>query len=153
MLKIGTKAPEFALPDQGGNIHSLSQYRGKWVLLYFYPKDDTPGCTTEACTIRDEWKKFATNNAVVLGVSADTVEKHMKFAKKYKLPFTILADPSKEMIQTYQAWGKKKFMGREYMGIFRISYLIDPKGEIAKVYEKVKPAEHAAEVLQDLQAA
>lgn len=150
MLKLGTKAPEFALPDQDGKIHSLSQYSGKRVLLYFYPKDDTPGCTKEACAIRDAWKEFEKLDAVVLGVSADTVEKHAKFARKYKLPFTLLADPAKTMIEAYEAWGKKKFMGREYMGIFRISYLIDPKGKIVKVYEKVKPAEHAAKALTDM---
>jgi len=151
-LKTGDKAPSFSLPDQSGKTHALKDYAGKWVLLYFYPKDDTPGCTVEACTLRDNFPKFKKMQAVVLGVSADAVKKHAKFAEKYELPFTLLADEEKEAIKAYGVWAKKKFMGREYMGILRNSYLIDPKSKIAKVYEGVKPKEHAEEVLADLKA-
>lgn len=119
---------------------------------YFYPKDDTPGCTVEACTLRDNFPKFKKMKAVVLGVSADPVKKHAKFAEKYELPFTLLSDEKKEMLGAYGVWAKKKFMGREYMGILRNSYLIDPQGKIAKIYEGVKPKDHAEEVLQDLKA-
>lgn len=150
MLKIGEKAPSFTLPDQNEKDHSLSDYLGKWVLLYFYPKDDTPGCTVEACAIRDSFADFSKHNAVVLGVSADPVKSHKKFTEKFNISFPLLSDESKDVIKKYGAWGRKKFMGREYDGIFRISYLIDPTGKIAKVYEKVKPAEHADEVLADI---
>ena len=151
-LKIGQKAPGFHLPDQAGKEHDLKDYAGKWVLLYFYPKDDTPGCTTEACTLRDNFPKFKKMKAVVLGISADAVKKHAKFAEKYDLPFTLLADEEKNLVNAYGVWAKKKFMGREYMGILRNSYLINPEGKIAKIYEKVKPQEHAEEVLADLKA-
>ncbi len=150
MLEVGKKAPAFNLPDQDGKMHKLSDYAGKWVLVYFYPKDSTPGCTKEACAIRDYWSDFKTIGAVVLGVSKDSVKSHRKFADKHELPFTLLSDESTEMIQKYDAWQKKKMAGREYMGIVRISYLVDPKGKVAKVYPKVKPPEHAAEVLADL---
>jgi peroxiredoxin Q/BCP len=150
MLKTGQKAPEFNLPDQNGEIHSLKEQKGKWVLLYFYPKDDTPGCTTEACTIRDNYSAFKKAGIVVFGVSADPVKKHAKFAEKYELPFTLLSDEEKGMLKKYGVWAKKKFMGREYMGILRNSFLIDPQGKIAKMYEGVKPAEHAEEVLADV---
>jgi peroxiredoxin Q/BCP len=151
-LKAGGKAPDFTLPDQTGKSHALADYRGKWVLLYFYPKDDTPGCTKEACALRDQFPAFGKLDAVVFGVSADSVKSHAKFADKYELPFTLLADETKEMIKAYDAWGPKKFMGREFLGTKRISYLIDPRGRIAKAYAKVKPAEHAGEVIQDLAA-
>ena len=114
-LKVGQKAPDFTLPDQTGKTHKLSTYKGKWVLLYFYPKDDTPGCTKEACGIRDEFPKFKKMDAVVFGVSADSVERHKKFADKYKLPFTLLSDEDKKVLKLYEVWAKKKFMGREYM--------------------------------------
>ena len=149
-LSIGAKAPNFTLPDQNGNSHSLSDYQGQWVLLYFYPKDDTPGCTKEACGIRDEFPKFKKMKAVVFGISADSAARHKKFAEKYDLPFALLADESKKVIQQYGVWTKKKFMGMEYMGIARSSFLIDPEGKIAKVYESVKPDVHAEEVLKDL---
>jgi len=139
MLKTGDKAPAFSLPDQDDKTQSLADYAGQWVLLYFYPKDDTPGCTKEACAIRDSFPKFGKLKAKVLGVSADSVAKHKKFVDKYQLPFTLLSDESKDMIKAYGAWGEKKFMGRTYDGIFRTSYLIKPDGTIAKVYEKVKP--------------
>src|SRR6185503_8199309 len=150
MIKVGSLAPQFSLPDQNGKLHKLADYKGQWVLIYFYPKDDTTGCTKEACAIRDSFPKFGKIKAEVLGMSADSVESHAKFSKKYKLPFTLLSDPSKKMIEEYGAWGEKKFMGRAYLGIIRMSYLIDPKGKVAKIYPKVKPAEHAAEVLADL---
>lgn len=150
MLKVGQKALEFTLPDQSGALHTLKDYLGKFVLIYFYPKDDTPGCTKEACAIRDEFPKFEKLKIKVFGVSADSPKSHKKFEEKYKLPFTLLSDESKNMIKEYGAWGKKKFMGREYDGIFRNSFLIDDKGKIAKIYEKVKPEEHAGDVLADL---
>jgi peroxiredoxin Q/BCP len=149
-LQPGKKAPSFSLADQDGKIHTLKEYAGSWVLLYFYPKDDTPGCTTEACSIRDNWAGFNALKAVVLGVSVDSVKSHKKFVEKYSLPFTLLADEEKKMVEDYGVWGKKKFMGREYMGIARTSFLIDPTGKIAKVYENVKPKDHAAEVMGDL---
>ena len=151
-LSIGDKAPDFSLPDQDGKVHSLKDYSGKIVLLYFYPKDDTPGCTVEACTIRDSWSKFKKAGIVVLGMSVDTVAKHKKFAEKYTLPFTLLADVEKEVVNAYGVWAKKKFMGREYMGIKRWSFLIGTDGKIAKIYEDVKPADHADEVLADAKA-
>jgi len=151
-IKLGAKAPGFNLPDQDGKMHDLKDYAGQWVLLYFYPKDDTPGCTIEACAIRDNFPKFKKMKAVVLGVSADPVKKHAKFAEKYDLPFTLLSDEKHALLDAYGVWAKKKFMGREYMGILRNSYLINPEGKIAKIYEGVKPKDHAEEVLQDLKA-
>ncbi|MDO8565507.1 MAG: thioredoxin-dependent thiol peroxidase [bacterium] len=148
--KVGLKAPDFTLPDQDGKTHKLSQYKGKWVLLYFYPKDDTPGCTIEACTIRDQFQDFKKIKAVVLGVSKDSVESHRKFADAYKLPFTLLSDEDKKVIKKYGVWGEKNMMGRKYMGVKRMSYLIGPDGKIKKVYENVKPPKHASEVLKDL---
>lgn len=148
--KTGTKAPAFSLPDQDGKIHKLSQYAGKWVLLYFYPKDDTPGCTIEACTIRDQFQDFKKIKAVVLGVSKDSVESHRKFADAYNLPFTLLSDIEKEVIQKYGVWGEKNMMGKKYMGVKRSSFLIGPDGKIRVVYENVKPPKHALEVLQDI---
>ncbi|HUY05503.1 MAG TPA: thioredoxin-dependent thiol peroxidase [Candidatus Paceibacterota bacterium] len=147
-----SSAPDFTLPDQGGKEHTLSAYRGKWVLLYFYPKDDTPGCTIEACTIRDQFKDFTATPAIVLGVSTDSVASHKKFALAYELPFTLLADEHKEVAGRYGVFGEKKFMGKTYMGTSRTSFLIDPEGNIAKVYAKVKPEAHAAEVIADLAA-
>ncbi len=148
----GSSAPEFSLPDQDGAMHSLAESRGAWVLLYFYPKDDTPGCTKEACMIRDSFPDFGAIKATVFGVSVDSVESHKKFAEKYGLPFTLLADTRKEAVRAYGVWGKKKMMGREYEGTLRTSFLIDPKGNVAKVYRNVKPEGHAAEVLKDLRA-
>lgn len=150
-LHVGQKAPLFVLPDKDGVAHSLAGYAGKWVLLYFYPKDSTPGCTMEACGIRDAFPAFQKVKAVVLGVSADPSRSHARFADKYKLPFTLLSDESHAVLTAYDVWGKKKFMGRSYMGISRTSFLIDPRGKIAKIYENVKPAMHAEEVLKDLQ--
>lgn len=150
ILKTGQKAPAIKLPDQNGKIHELKDYTGQWVLVYFYPKDDTPGCTKEACALRDNFPKFKKMKAVVLGISADSVQKHGKFAGKYELPFTLLADEDKKIIESYGVWAEKKFMGRTYMGILRNSFLIDPTGKIAKIYEGVKPELHAEEVLEDL---
>ena len=149
-LNVGDKAPDFTLPGEDGKQHSLADYTGKWVLLYFYPKDDTAGCTKQACSLRDEFPKFKKMKAEVVGVSTDSVGSHGKFADKYELPFTLLADMEKGLVKLYGVWGKKKFMGREYMGTLRTSFLIDPKGNIAKIYEAVKPEEHAEEVLEDL---
>jgi len=132
-------------------MHTLADYAGRWVLLYFYPKDDTPGCTVEACMLRDEFPSFGKIGAVVIGVSTDSVKSHKKFADAYKLPFTLLADEGKEMVNAYGVWGEKKFMGRSYMGTKRTSFLIRPDGVIAKVYEGVKPKVHAGEVIYDLQ--
>jgi peroxiredoxin Q/BCP len=152
MPTIGKKAPDFSLLDQNGKKHALKEYAGKWLLLYFYPKDDTPGCTIEACTIRDQFQDFKKIKAVVVGVSTDSVESHRKFADGYELPFTLLADTEKKVVNAYGVWGEKNMMGRNYMGTKRTSFLIDPKGTVAKVYEKVKPALHADEVLADLTA-
>jgi len=151
-LKIGQKAPGFSLPDQDGEVRSLTDYAGRWVLLYFYPKDDTPGCTTEACALRDQFPAFGKINLAILGVSVDSVKSHRKFADKYKLPFTLLSDEEKKVVEEYDVWAKKKFMGREYMGTLRTSFLIGSDGVIKKIYEGVKPAEHPQEVLTDLKS-
>lgn len=149
-LSAGEKAPDFHLPDQEGNIHTLSSYKGRWVFLFFYPKDDTPGCTKEACGVRDVYAEFQKLNVMVFGISVDPIAKHQKFIEKYELPYTLLSDESKDVVEKYGVWGKKKFMGREYMGTMRMSFLIDPSGHISKVYKKVKPEAHAKEVLEDL---
>jgi thioredoxin-dependent peroxiredoxin len=149
-LKIGSKAPAINLPDQDGNKHKLSDYLGQYVLIYFYPKDDTSGCTTEACGIRDAFPRFNKLKAKVFGISADSVASHKKFAEKYKLPFTLLADESKEVVTKYGVYGEKSMYGRKYFGINRTSFLVDPQGKIVRIYEKVKPAEHTKQVLADL---
>lgn len=150
LIKTTLPAPDFTLSDQNGTPHRLKDYRGQWVLLYFYPKDDTPGCAKEACAIRDSFFNFKKSKIVVLGVSADSIKSHKKFVEKYGLPFILLADENKEVVKKYGVWGKKKFMGREYDGISRNSFLIDPEGNVEKIYEKVKPEIHAEEVLQDI---
>lgn len=150
-LKVGAKAPNFSLSDQQNVKHTFSNYRGQFVLLYFYPKDQTPGCTVEACVLRDNFSEFARFNTVVLGVSTDTTASHQSFAQKHDLPFTLLADSEKKVVRLYGVWGIKKFMGKEYQGTKRMSFLVDPQGKIAKVYLNVKPGEHAREVLADLQ--
>lgn len=152
MLKLKSKAPAFTLPDQEGKEHSLKDYLGKWVVLYFYPKDDTPGCTAEACSFRDNFSRLKRAGVVVLGVSVDPVKKHKKFVEKYSLPLTLLSDEGKVVVEKYGVWGKKKFMGREYLGTLRTTFLIDPAGKIAKIYENVNPDEHAEEILADVKA-
>lgn len=144
-------APDFTLPDQFGSNHSLSDYRGRWVVLYFYPKDDTPGCTKEACAFRDSLTGFKAKNVAVLGVSKDSIRSHKKFAEKFSLDFPLLSDPEATAIKAYGAWGPKKFMGREFEGILRRTILINPQGEIAKEYPDVDPVLHAGEVLTDLE--
>lgn len=146
------KAPNFSLPDAEGTIHSLADYLGKWLVLYFYPKDDTPGCTKEACGFRDSRKAFKEKDVAIVGISKDSVASHSKFKKKFDLNFPLLSDESTETIKAYNAWGPKKFMVREFFGTLRKTYLIDPKGTIQKVYEKVDPVVHAQEVLSDIQA-
>ena len=151
MITLHTQAPDFFLQDQDDVTHTLSEYRGKKVLLYFYPKDDTPGCTAEACSIRDNYESLTTSGLVVLGVSKDGIKSHKKFTDKYTLPFPLLADEDGSVCQAYGVWRLKKFMGREYMGIERMSFLIDEEGNIAKIYETVKPREHVGEVMGDIQ--
>ena len=150
-LSVGDRAPEFTLPNQNGEPVSLADFRGKTVILYFYPKDDTPGCTTEACGFRDLYEQFTQQNVVILGVSGDAPKSHQKFSSKFSLPFPLLSDSDFAIATAYDSYGKKKFMGREYMGIMRHTFVIDPEGKIAKIYRSVKPAPHPAQVLADLQ--
>jgi len=147
---IGKKAPAFTLLDQNDKKHSLSDYAGKKVLLYFYPKDDTPGCTTEACSFRDRLNELKKYGLQVLGVSCDDVKSHKKFAEKFQLNFPLLADTEKKLVEKYDVWKEKSMYGRKYMGIQRDSFLINEKGVIVKHYEKVKPAEHVDEIIEDL---
>ena len=149
-LENGSLAPDFVLPDQNGKVHQLIAYKGKWLLLYFYPKDNTPGCTVEACTLRDNWADFTKLNAVVLGISADSVASHQKFSLKHSLPFPILADETKSMLQAYGVLAEKSMFGKTFLGIKRSSFLINPDGKIAKIYKNVKPAGHAFQVLADI---
>jgi peroxiredoxin Q/BCP len=148
MVKEGTVAPSFTAKNADGETVRLKDLRGQKVVLYFYPKDDTPGCTKEACSFRDAFADFKKRGIAVLGVSVDSEASHKKFAAKYKLPFTLLADPDHAIADAYGVYGEKKFMGRTYLGVKRITFLIDEKGKIKKVFEKVKPDEHAREVLQ-----
>ena len=147
VLKERSVAPNFAAKDANGETIRLKDLRGEKVVLYFYPRDDTPGCTKEACSFRDAFAQFKRRNIKILGVSVDSEASHAKFSDKYKLPFTLLADPDHSIADAYGVYGEKKFMGRTYMGVKRITYLIDEKGKIKKVFEKVKPEEHAQEVL------
>ena len=150
MLEVGTKAPDFTLPDQNGNMHSLSDYRGKKVILYFYPKDNTPGCTKQACSFAERYPQFIEKGAVVLGISKDSVASHKKFEEKYGLPFTILSDPELVAIQAYDVWQEKKNYGKTYMGVVRTTYLIDEEGKIAKAFDKVKAADNPEQMLGEL---
>jgi thioredoxin-dependent peroxiredoxin len=150
MLTEGDKAPSFSLKDQNGKTVKLADFKGQPVVLYFYPKDDTPGCTTEACGFRDEHAKLVKAGAVVLGVSPDDEKKHTKFISKYSLNFSLLADTEHALAEKFGAWGEKKMYGKSYMGILRSTFLIDAAGKIAKVWPKVKPEGHAVEVLAEL---
>lgn len=149
-LKEGDKAPEFTALSSGGGKVSLSDFKGKSVILYFYPRDNTPGCTKEACAFRDEFAAFKKKGAVVLGVSTDSAKSHDKFVAKQKLPFTLLADEDKKIVQAYGVWGEKRFMGMKFIGTHRVTFLIGPDGRIKKIWPKVKPAQHAQEVLAAL---
>lgn len=149
-LKEGDVAPGFSAATNGGGKMSLAELRGKNVILYCYPKDDTPGCTKEACAFRNHFAEFKKTGAVVLGVSPDSVKSHDKFVEKFKLPFTLLADEDKKIVTAYGVWGEKSFMGRKYLGTHRVTFLIGPDGRIKKIWPRVKPEEHAAEVLAAL---
>lgn len=149
-LKNGIPAPKFELPDETGKIHRLSDYRKKTVVLYFYPKDDTPGCTTEACNFRDDYSAYQNADVVILGISPDSPASHAKFKAKFDLPFPLLADEGHKICEQYDVWGLKNYKGREYNGVFRTTYIIDGNGNIQYVYENVRPAEHSAEILKDL---
>ena len=149
-LKIGDKAPAFKLKNQDGELISLSDLKEKPVVLYFYPKDDTPGCTKEACNFRDEFPKFGKMKAEIIGISADSVESHKKFAEKYKLPFNLLSDEKKEVIEKYGVWQQKSMYGKKYMGIVRTTFIIDASGKIRNIFPKVKVDEHNKEVMEAL---
>lgn len=149
-ISAGVQAPDFSLPDDEGRKHSLSDYRGKPVVLYFYPKDNTSGCTKEACGFRDDYSAYQDTGVTILGVSPDSSKSHANFKSKYELPFTLLADTDREVIKAYGVWGLKKLYGREYEGVLRTTFLIGKDGKIAKVFEKVKPASHSAEILAAL---
>lgn len=149
-LKEGDLAPKFTAATSGGGKISLADFKGQNVILYFYPKDDTPGCTKEACAFRDHFAAFKKKGAVVLGVSPDPVKSHDKFVTKFKLPFTLLSDEDKKIVESYGVWGEKAFMGRRYLGVYRVTFLIGPDGRIRKIWPSVKPEEHAEEVLAAL---
>lgn len=150
MLKTGTEAPDFTLPDQNGTMHKLSDYRGKKVILYFYPKDNTSGCTKEACGFAERYPQFQEKDAVILGVSKDSVASHKKFEQNYQLPFTLLSDENKEVLQKYEVWKEKNMYGRKTMGVVRSTYLIDENGIIVKAMEKVKAADNPQQMLEAL---
>lgn len=150
MLEIGTKAPSFSLPDQNGKLHTLEEYRGRKVVLYFYPRDNTPGCTKQACGFGELYPQFTEKGAVVIGVSRDTVASHKKFEEKFQLPFTLLSDPELQAIQAYDVWQEKKNYGKVSMGVVRTTYLIDEEGMIAKAFGNVKAAENPAKMLEEL---
>ncbi len=151
-LKEGDKAPDFSAFDNTGARVSLKDFKGKPIVLYFYPKDDTPGCTKEACAFRDGYAEFKMAGAVVIGVSTDPVKSHQKFVEKFSLPFQLLSDDEKKIVEAYGVWGEKSFMGRKYMGTHRVTFLIDGHGRIAKVWPEVKPEQHAPEVLRAIKA-
>ena len=147
-LKEGERAPDFTARTQTGEMVSLADFKGRQVILYFYPRDDTPGCTREACAFRDAYGEFKTAGAVIFGVSTDPIKSHLKFAEKLKLPFPLLADEDKRIVQDYGVWGEKSFMGRKYQGTHRVTFLIGRDGRIKRIWPKVKPEAHAAEVLE-----
>ncbi len=148
MLEVGKKAPDFTGKDQDGNKVKLSDFKGKRIALYFYPKDDTPGCTKQACSLRDGFKELEKNNIVVLGVSNDDAESHQKFIEKYDLPFTLIADTDKKIVNKYGVYGERNLYGNKFMGIKRTTFLIDENGEIVKIFKRVKVDEHADEILK-----
>lgn len=150
MLEAGTKAPDFTLPDQNGDIHTLEEYRGKKVILYFYPKDNTAGCTKQACGFAERYPQFLEKGAVVLGVSKDSVKSHKNFETKYELPFTLLSDPERQAIEAYDVWKEKKNYGKVSMGVVRTTYLIDENGIIVKAMDKVKAADNPQQMLEEL---
>lgn len=149
-LTAGNAAPDFALLDENGQLRRLTDFRGQGVVLYFYPKDDTPGCTTEACAFRDDYSAYQQAGVTIFGVSPDSVKSHAKFRQKFDLPFPLLADAEHSVCEAYGVWGAKKFMGREYLGVLRTTFVIDAQGKIARVFENVKPAGHSTEVLAAL---
>ena len=151
-LKVGDKAPAFNLRNADGKSVKLSDYKGKKLVLYFYPKDMTPGCTKEACTFRDDYDELKNQGVEIAGVSADDQKSHQKFAGKYSLPFTLLSDPDHEMIEKYGAWGEKSLYGKKFIGILRMTYIIDEQGRIAHIFKKVKPETHSQDVLKVLDA-
>lgn len=146
-LAAGVQAPDFVLSDENKTQRRLSDFRGRSVVLYFYPKDDTPGCTTEACNFRDDYSAYVNADIIILGVSPDSPESHAKFKEKYRIPFTLLSDAGHKVCDQYGVWGAKKFMGRDYDGVKRTTFLVDPNGRIAKVFENVRPSDHSVEVL------
>ena len=146
-IQKGLPAPEFSLNDDEGRTRVLSEFKGTKVVLYFYPKDDTPGCTTEACNFRDDYSAYVDAGITILGISPDSVKSHQEFREKYKLPFSLLADEDHKVAEAYGVWGKKKFMGKEYMGVLRTTFIVDEKGRIAHVFADVKPADHSKEIL------
>ena len=146
-LKVGDRAPEFSLPDTYGNVITLSSLKGKRVVLYFYPRDNTPGCTKEACGFRDNYAQFQAKNTLIFGVSTDTAKSHLKFVEKFELPFPLLCDVDAQVATAYESYGKKKMMGKEYLGIFRNTFVIDAEGKIEKIYLAVKADLHPAQVL------
>lgn len=150
MLKVGTKAPDFALPDQNGTIHHLKDYLGHKIVLYFYPKDNTSGCTKQACSFRDHHDEFQQQDAIVIGISKDSQKSHHNFIQKNELPFLLLSDTDIKAIQDYDVWKEKSMYGRKYMGVVRTTYLIDEKGIIIQAFEKVKPAENAEQMLDEI---
>ncbi len=149
-ILFGNPAPEFELLDDTNTMRRLSDFKGQPVILYFYPADDTPGCTKEACSFRDDYSAYQKSGVTILGVSPDSVKSHVKFKEKYQLPFPLLADENHQVCNAYGVWGLKKFVGREYEGVLRTTFLIDSQGKIARVFEDVRPAEHSAEVLAAL---
>ena len=151
-ISAGVPAPDFNLPDENGTQQHLSDYRGRSVILYFYPKDDTTGCTREACNFRDDYSSYLEAGVAILGVSPDSPKSHLKFKEKYSLPFPLLADDGHALCDLYGVWGEKKFMGRRYMGVLRTTFLIDPDGKIKQVFENVKPAEHSTELLSAIRS-
>ena len=151
-LNVGDLAPDFSLPDAEGKLYSLADLKGQRVVLYFYPRDNTPGCTREACGFRDNYEQYQAENTVVLGVSTDNAKSHARFAEKHSLPFPLLIDEEGKVAATYGSYGLKKMYGKEYMGITRSTYVINVEGILEKIYLKVKPTEHPAQVLADIQA-